>query len=134
MKVSSADSLFSGTFLLMPYRRAVVSRYPLGMCEKHVVAQTRTDVCLASLNIAVDASSRYETCIMATDGSVLYNRRTRRSVYSAIITIMCQRSEGMSGQTTRPHHQMPLLNCPIASAMQRANQHDDQSLFVGSVA
>ena len=44
---------------------------PQGMCEKHVVAQTRTDVFLTSLNIAGAASSRYEIDIMTIDGSVL---------------------------------------------------------------
>ena len=45
---------------------------------------------------------------------------------------MCQQSEGMSGQATRPHHQMP-YRIFIDSAMQRANEHDDKSLFVSSV-
>ena len=107
MKVSSADSPFSGTFLLMPYIRAVVSHCPIGTCERHVVAQTRTDVFLAYLNIAGIGSSRYEIDIMGTDGNVLYNRRTRRSVYSAIKTVI-----GMSGKATRPHHQMPYRIAP----------------------
>ena len=108
MKVSSADSLFSGTLLLMPFRRAAVSHCPIGICERHVVAQTRTDVFLASLmNNAGVGSSRYDIYIMETDGSVLYNRRTRRSVYSAIKTVI-----GMSGKATRPHHQMPYRIAP----------------------
>ena len=52
MNVSSADIFFKGTFLLMSYIRAVVSHCPISMCEKNVVAQTRTGVFLASLNIA----------------------------------------------------------------------------------
>ena len=40
------------------------------MCEKHVVAQTQTDVFLASLNITDVVSSGYEIYIMATDGRV----------------------------------------------------------------
>ena len=42
MNVSLAGSLFSGTLLLMSYRRAVVSHCPISMGEKNVVAQTRT--------------------------------------------------------------------------------------------
>ena len=54
MNVSLADIyiLFSGTFLLMSYIRAVVSHCPISLCEKNVVAQTRTGVFLAYLNIA----------------------------------------------------------------------------------
>ena len=134
MKVSSADSLFRSTFLLMPYICAVVSHCPTGMwgsgvtllhrhvgqwchtapqacgavvshcstgmwgsgvtllhrhvgqwchtapqacgavvshcstgmCEKHVVTQRRTEIFLASLNIAGVGSSRYEIDIKAT--------------------------------------------------------------------
>ena len=44
--------LFRGTFLLMSYIRAGVSHFPISMCEKNVVAQTRTGVILAYLNIA----------------------------------------------------------------------------------
>ena len=65
MNVSSADRLFSGTFLLMSYRRAVVSHCPISLCEKNVVAQTRTGVFLASLNITGVGSSRYDIDIMA---------------------------------------------------------------------
>ena len=66
MNVSSADIiLFSGTFLLMSYIRAVVSHCPISMCEKNVVAQTRTGVFLAYLNIAGVGSSRYDIYIMA---------------------------------------------------------------------
>ena len=65
MKVSSADSLFRGTFLLMSYIRAVMSHCPISICEKNVVAQTRTGVFLASLNIAGVGSSRYDIDIMA---------------------------------------------------------------------
>ena len=57
--------LFRGTFLLMSYIRAVVSHCPISMCEKNVVAQTRTGVFLASLNIAGVGSSRYDIDIMA---------------------------------------------------------------------
>ena len=57
--------LFSGTFLLMSYIRAVVSHCPISMCEKNVVAQTRIGVFLASLNIAGVGSSRYDIDIMA---------------------------------------------------------------------
>ena len=57
--------LFRGTFLLMSYIRAVVSHSPISMCERNVVAQTRTGVFLASLNIAGVGSSRYDIDIMA---------------------------------------------------------------------
>ena len=57
--------LFRGTFLLMSYIRAVVSHCPIRMCEKNVVAQTRTGVFLAYLNIAGVGSSRYDIDIMA---------------------------------------------------------------------
>ena len=80
--------LFRSTFSLMSYIRAVVSHCPISMCEKNVVAQTRTGVFLASLNIAGVGSSRYDIDIMAISWEcALYNRRTRRSVYSAIITV-----------------------------------------------
>ena len=65
MNVSSADSLFSGTFLLMSDRRAVVSHCPISMGEKNVVVQIRTGFFLASLNIAGVGSSRYDIDIMA---------------------------------------------------------------------
>ena len=46
---------------------------------------------------------------------------------------MCQLSEGMSGQATRLHHQMPYRIAPYpAQCNARANEHDDKSLFVGS--
>ena len=62
---------------------------------------------MASLNIAGVGSYRYDIDIMAISWEcALYNRRTRRSVYSAMLH-MCQQSEGMSGQATRPYHQMP---------------------------
>ena len=79
--------LFRGTFLLMSYRRAVVSHCPISMCEKNVVAQTRTGVFLASLNIAGVGSSRYDIDIMAISWECALYNRTRRSVYSAIITV-----------------------------------------------
>ena len=47
------------------YIRAVVSHFPISMCEKNVVAQTRTGVFLAYLNIASFGSSRYDIDIMA---------------------------------------------------------------------
>ena len=65
MNVSSADSLFSGTFLLMSYIRAVVSHCPISMCEKNVVAQIRTGIFVAFLNIAGVGSSRYDIDILA---------------------------------------------------------------------
>ena len=101
--------LFRGTFLLMSYIRAVVSHCPISMCVKNVVAQTRTGVFLASLNIAGVGSSRYDIDIMAISWEcALYNRRTRRScIRRSQLLHMCQQSEGMSGQATRPHHQMP---------------------------
>ena len=51
--------------MLMLYRRAVVSHCPISMCEKNVVAQTRTGVLLAYLNIAGVGSCRYGIDIMA---------------------------------------------------------------------
>ena len=51
--------------MLMSYIRAVVSHWPISMCEKNVVAQTRTGVSLAYLNIAGVGSSRYDIDIMA---------------------------------------------------------------------
>ena len=65
---SSADIFSSGVHsgpLLMSYIRAVVSRCPIRMWEKNVVAQTRTGVFLAYLNIAGVGSSRYDIDIMA---------------------------------------------------------------------
>ena len=44
----------------MSYIRAVVSHCPISMCENNVVAQTRTGVFRASLNIAGVGSSRYD--------------------------------------------------------------------------
>ena len=57
--------LFRCTLLLMSYIRAVVSHCPIRMWEKNVVAQTRTGVFLAYLNIAGVGSSRYDIDIMA---------------------------------------------------------------------
>ena len=57
--------LFRGTFLLMSYIRAVVSHFSISMCEKNVVAQTRTGIFLAYLNIVGVGSSRYDIDILA---------------------------------------------------------------------
>ena len=58
----------------MSYIRAVVSHCPISMCEKNVVAQTRTGVFLASLNIAGVGSSGYDIDMMGvcfiTEGQV----------------------------------------------------------------
>ena len=60
MNVSSADIFSPGAYILADVRRAVVSHCPISMCEKNVVAQTRTGVFLATLNIAGVGSSRYD--------------------------------------------------------------------------
>ena len=81
MKLSSADNLFSGTLLLMPYRNEVVPHVPSVAFAKGTVslAQAGTDVFLASLNIPYlcpfitgVASFRYEidTSLHATGGGV----------------------------------------------------------------
>ena len=49
----------------MSYIRAVVSHCPLSMCEKNVVAQTRTGVFLVCQNIAGVCRYRYDIDIMA---------------------------------------------------------------------
>ena len=128
--------VFRGTFLLMSYIRAVVSHCPISMCEKNVVAQTRTGVFLASLNIAGVGSSRYDIDIMAISWEcALYNRRTRRSMYSAIIHNCCICVSNLKGCLDKQH--VRIIRCLtelfIDSAMQRANEHDYKSLFVGSV-
>ena len=51
MKLSSADNLFSGTLLLMPYRSEVVSHPPWHfICERHGQLGTGGDRCLLGIS------------------------------------------------------------------------------------